>query len=179
MQKNTSFTVWPYVSVDTSNIHIFLLRNKYKAAKTRQVLDHWGLTPKPKMVFLECSPRSSSTHCPPLSLLLFSLSVVSDSLQPHGLQHSRLPCPSPTPRAYSNSCPSRPLSAIRVVSSAYLRLLIFLLAILIPACASSSLTFHMMYSAGLEKVSFHSNPKERQCQRILKLPHNCTHLTCQ
>ena len=32
-------------------------------------------------------------------------------------------------------------------------------------------------STGLEKVSFHSNPKERQCQRMLKLPHNCTHLT--
>ena len=31
---------------------------------------------------------------------------------------------------------------------------------------------------GLEKVSFHSNSKERQCQRMLKLPHNCTHLTC-
>ena len=31
----------------------------------------------------------------------------------------------------------------------------------------------------LEKVSFHSNLKERQCQRMLKLPHNCTHLTCQ
>ena len=30
---------------------------------------------------------------------------------------------------------------------------------------------------GLENVSFHSNPKERQCQRMLKLPHNCTHLT--
>ena len=29
----------------------------------------------------------------------------------------------------------------------------------------------------LEKVSFHSNPKERQCQRMLKLPHNCTHFT--
>ena len=29
----------------------------------------------------------------------------------------------------------------------------------------------------LEKVSFHSSPKERQCQRMLKLPHNCTHLT--
>ena len=39
------------------------------------------------------------------------------------------------------------LSAIRVVSSAYLKLLIFLLEILIPACASSSLAFHMMYSA--------------------------------
>ena len=30
----------------------------------------------------------------------------------------------------------------------------------------------------LEKVSFHSNPKETQCQRMLKLPHDCTHLTC-
>ena len=36
-----------------------------------------------------------------------SHSVMSDSLQPHGLQHARLPCPSPTPGAYSNSCPSR------------------------------------------------------------------------
>ena len=35
----------------------------------------------------------------------FSCSVVSNSLQPHGLQHSRLPCPSPTPKACSNSCP--------------------------------------------------------------------------
>ena len=33
-------------------------------------------------------------------------------------------------------------------------------------------------ASGLERVSFHSNPKERQCQRMLKLPHNCTHLTC-
>ena len=36
----------------------------------------------------------------------FSCSVVSDSLQPHGLQHVRLPCPSSTPGACSNSCPS-------------------------------------------------------------------------
>ena len=42
---------------------------------------------------------------------------------------------------------SSSLSAIRVVSSAYLRLLIFLQAILVPACASSSPVFHMMYSA--------------------------------
>ena len=32
-------------------------------------------------------------------------------------------------------------------------------------------------ATGLEKVSFHSNFKERQCQRMFKLPHNCTHLT--
>ena len=30
-------------------------------------------------------------------------------------------------------------------------------------------------ATGLEKVSFHSNPKEGQCQRMLKLPHNCSH----
>ena len=35
----------------------------------------------------------------------FSGSVMSNSLQPHGLQHTRPPCPSPTPRVYSNSCP--------------------------------------------------------------------------
>ena len=38
-------------------------------------------------------------------LLLFSHSVVSDSLQFQGLQHTRLACPSPSPRACSNSCP--------------------------------------------------------------------------
>ena len=35
----------------------------------------------------------------------FSRSVVSDSLWLHGLQHTRIPCPSPTPRVYANSCP--------------------------------------------------------------------------
>ena len=39
------------------------------------------------------------------SSVQFSLSVVSDSLWPHGLQHARFPCLSTTPRAYSNSCP--------------------------------------------------------------------------
>ena len=136
---------------------------------------------------------------------------MSDSLWSHGLQHTRPLHPSPTPRAYSKSCPlsrwchstisssvvtfssclqsfpasgsfqmsqlfdaiififwklsfkpafslssltfikrlfsSSLLSAKRVVSAAYLRLLIFLPAILIPACASFSLAFCMMYSA--------------------------------
>ena len=38
-------------------------------------------------------------------LLLFSRSVMPYSLRPHGLLHARLPCPSPTPGVYSNSCP--------------------------------------------------------------------------
>ena len=33
-------------------------------------------------------------------------------------------------------------------------------------------------ATGLEMVSFHSNPKERQCQRMFKLSHNCTHFKC-
>ena len=36
---------------------------------------------------------------------------------------------------------------------------------------------HQWLRTGLEKISFHSNPKERHCQRMLKLPRNCTHLT--
>ena len=39
------------------------------------------------------------------SSVQFSHSVVSNSFRPHGWQYTRLPCPSPTPRAYSNSCP--------------------------------------------------------------------------
>ena len=42
----------------------------------------------------------------PLVSYQFSYSVVSNSLQPHGLQHARPPCPSPTAGAYSNSYPS-------------------------------------------------------------------------
>ena len=47
-------------------------------------------------------------HCQPLRLPggQFSHSVMSDSLRLHGLQHARLPCPSPTPSVYSNSSPS-------------------------------------------------------------------------
>ena len=47
--------------------------------------------------------------------------------------------------------------------------------------AALNMTANLENSAvatGPEKVSFHSNPKERQCQRMLKLLHNCTHLTC-
>ena len=49
---------------------------------------------------------SSFEWMPTLQVSQFSLSVKSDSLQPQGLQHARLPCPSPTPAACSNSCPS-------------------------------------------------------------------------
>ena len=50
--------------------------------------------------------------------------VVSDSLRPHGLQHARLPCPSPTPRAYSNSSPLSPWCHPTISSSCHLLLLL-------------------------------------------------------
>ena len=54
-----------------------------------------------------CIPQGKSLSCliRTLSSIQFSRSVVSDFLQPNGLQHTRPPCPSPTPGVYSNSCP--------------------------------------------------------------------------
>ena len=50
------------------------------------------------------------------------------------------------------------------------------------ACESAALNMpanleNSAVATGLEKVRLHSSPKERQCQRMLKLPHNCPHLT--
>ena len=86
----------------------------------------------------------------------FSRSVVSDSLRPHESQHARPPCPSPAPGVQTCA---------------------------LPICESATLNMlanleNSAVATGLEKVSFHSNPKERQCQRTLKLLHNCTPLTC-
>ena len=49
----------------------------------------------------------------------FSCSVVSSSLRPRGLQHTRLPCPSPTPGACSNSCPSSQWCHPTILSSVF------------------------------------------------------------
>ena len=50
------------------------------------------------------APATSPKY--PFSSVQFSHSVLSDSLQPHELQHTRPSCPSPTPGVYPNSCPS-------------------------------------------------------------------------
>ena len=52
------------------------------------------------------TPSSPEQGCNRWSSVQFSHSVVSDSLWPHGLHHTRPPCLSPTHGAYSNSCPS-------------------------------------------------------------------------
>ena len=61
-------------------------------------LSNWLLSLCFHTVLLSASPFQASS-------VQFSGSVVSNSLWPHGLQHTRPPCPSPTPGVYSNSCP--------------------------------------------------------------------------
>ena len=61
---------------------------------------------QPCMLYIVCYNIHSSTHVADMiSSVQFSRSVMSDSLWPHGLQHARPPCSSPTPRVYPNSCP--------------------------------------------------------------------------
>ena len=83
--------------------------------------------------FSICLPWSDRSRCQDLSFL----NVLKSFKPAFSLSSFTL-----IRRLFSSSL----LSAIRVVSSAYLRLLIFLMAILIPACDSSSLAFHVMYS---------------------------------
>ena len=54
---------------------------------------------------LKISQLSDTATVQTLVCLFSSVSIVSDSLGPHRLHHARLPCPSPIPRVYSNSCP--------------------------------------------------------------------------
>ena len=48
---------------------------------------------------------------------------------------------------------------------------------ILSLCSFNLYAEYIMRNTGLEEVRFHSNPEERRCQRMLKLPHNCTHLT--
>ena len=61
--------------------------------------------PRP-FAFKDSKSHNETTMNILFSLVQFSRSVVFNSLRPHELQHARPPCSSPTPRVYSNSCPS-------------------------------------------------------------------------
>ena len=73
------------------NIHFF--QRKYQIAR-RYILRCWTLLIIREMQITSCLLESVQS----------SSSVLSDTLWPHDLQHTRLPCPSPIPGAYSNSC---------------------------------------------------------------------------
>ena len=112
--------------------------------RSKHLLISWLQSPstvilEPKKIICHCFhispcylPWSDGTRCHNLSFLMLSFKPV---FSPSFFALIK--------RLFSSSL----LSAVRVASSAYLRLLIFLPAILIPACDSSSLAFQMMYSA--------------------------------
>ena len=82
------------------------------------------------------------------SSIQFSRSLTSNSLRPHGLQNARLPCPSPTPRVYSNSCPSNHRWCHPTISSS-----------VTPFCsclqsfpASGSLPMSQFFTSGVQSI---------------------------
>ena len=77
----------------------------------------------------------------------FSHSVVANSLRAHGLQHARLPCPSPTPRAYSNSRPSSQWCHPTISSSA-----IYFSSCLQPFPASGSFPVSQFFASGGQSI---------------------------
>ena len=105
-------------------------------------------------------------------LLLFSSSVVSDSLWPHGLQHARLPCPSPTPETCSNSCPSSQWCHLTISSS------VVPFSCLQSFPASVSLPVSQFFASGGQSIGVSSSvlPVNRWCHPTISssaVPFSC------
>ena len=179
--KTIALTRWTFVGKVMSLLFNMLSRLVITfLPRSKRLLISW--LQSPSAVILE--PKKSLSPFPlfphllalkwwewmPWSSLLWTL-----SFKP-GFSHSSFPF---IKRLFSSSS----LSAIRVVSPLYLRLLIFLPVILIPACASSSPAFHMMYSAyKLNKQGDSIQPWRTPFpiwnQSVVTCPYNCCFLTC-
>ena len=82
-----------------------------------------------------------------ISSVQFSPAVVSDSLRPHGLQHGGSPCPSPTPRVYSNSCPLSQWCHPTISSS------VFPFSSCLPSFpASGSFSMSQLFASGAQSI---------------------------
>ena len=84
-----------FLSLHSQGRTVMALWKNYFTSQYSKALSVWNVTFH--KVFCMYSDSISSVK--------FSRSVVSDSLRPHESQHARPPCPSPTPRVYTNSCP--------------------------------------------------------------------------
>jgi len=111
-------------------------------------------------------------------MMLFSHSVMSDSLQPHGLQHARLPCPSPTPRVYPNSCPLSQWCHPTISSS-----VVPLSSCLQSFQASGSFLMSQLFTSGgkvleLQLKNVYKIQKPRMTKAVRKNSNNwCTEMT--
>ena len=143
--KTIALTRWTFVCKVMSLLFNMLSRLVIAfLPRSKHILISW--LQSPSAVILE--PKKIVCHC----FHCFIYLPWSDGTRRHDLSFSTILIFKPTfslssftfiKRLFSSSS----LSAIRVVSSAYLRFLIFFLAILIPACVSSSPAFHMVYHA--------------------------------
>ena len=79
--------------------------NKKLKIKKESFLFNFEMSLKSKRITSSPWKKKIKGSSSRILLLLFSRWVMSNSLQPHGLQHTRLPCPSPSPGVCSNSCP--------------------------------------------------------------------------
>ena len=105
-QKNVS-SLWKFYQTYSHNLHFRITIFEFNNRKILQTHSH-NIHSKISGLVIRFSGRR---NCPParyiqFSSVQFSHSVVSDSLQPHELQHARPPCLSPTPGIYPNPCPS-------------------------------------------------------------------------
>ena len=107
-------------------------------------------------VFLALASRFFTTsptwEAQKIGSVQFSHSVVSSSLRPHGLQHARLPCPSATPGAFSNSCPSSQWCHSTISSS-----IIPFSSCLQSFPASRSSLMSQLFASGGQRFSFSIN----------------------
>ena len=103
----------------------------------------WWWTGRPGVLQSMGSQLSNWTA---LMLLCWVPSVVSDSLWPHGLQYTRPPCPSPTPRACSNSCPPSRWCHPNILSS------VFPFSCLQSFPASGSFPMSQFFASGSQSI---------------------------
>ena len=96
----------------SSSLSFHMMYSAYKLNKQGDNIQPW-CSPFPVWTrssefeyrITELQPKVDRNTYESISSVQFSRSVMSDSLWPRGLQHTRPPCPSPTPRVHSNSCP--------------------------------------------------------------------------
>ena len=113
--------------------------------------------------------------------LLFSCPVVSDSLRPHGVQHTRPPCPSPSPKVCPSSCPLHWWCHPTILSSDPL------FSFCLQSFPASNFFSFCIRWPKYWSFSFTISPSNGYSglislkidwfERILKLQHNCTHFT--
>ena len=124
-QRVWSLYPWPVLD---SPYHLWRhLRKFSKHSITKVHLEFEPWLSELNLNFWQCGgqiPASKKTQCTAWTRntvtdneLLFSCSVLSDSLWPRELQHARLPCPSPTPRVCSDSCPLSQWCRLTISSS--------------------------------------------------------------